>query len=62
MNSWRGSRGLRRRCGSMAFSPDGRTLAAGHEDRCVRLWDVATGEISRRSKAIPARSPGVLLP
>ena len=29
---------------SVAFSPDGTTLAGGSWDRTVRLWDVKTGE------------------
>jgi RNA polymerase sigma factor (sigma-70 family) len=28
---------------SVAFSPDGKTLAAGMRDGAIRLWDVATG-------------------
>lgn len=29
---------------SIAFSPDGKTLASGNLDKTIRLWDVATGK------------------
>src|SRR5262245_13129220 len=32
--------------GPLAFSPDGGTLATGHQTS-IRLWDVRTGELTR---------------
>jgi WD40 repeat protein len=29
---------------SVAFSPDGKTLASGSEDQTVKLWNICTGQ------------------
>ena len=40
VNSFRGASNY---VNALAFTPDGRALAAGTEDHTVRLWDTATG-------------------
>ncbi len=39
------------RVGSLAFAPDGQTLASGEDDGTIRLWDVSDKALMRASAA-----------
>jgi hypothetical protein len=43
----------------MCFSPDSKTLATGHADSTILVWDL-TPEIDRRETSVPPPDPGRL--
>jgi WD40 repeat protein len=43
---------------SVAYSPDGKTMAVGYSDRTIRLWDVATGMTRATLKGYEAYNGG----
>ena len=39
---------------SVAFSPDGKYIASGAFDKCLHIWSVKDGALSRRSMGLLA--------
>lgn len=53
-------KGHKESCESLAFSPDGKTLATGGENRDILLWDVESSEV--RGRLLPRKGEPMPVP